>query len=52
MLKLSWLIQQFWLADGVLGYNSESGPPKDYSIKIWSQLAKQLNSEKIFKYFP
>ena len=52
MLKLSQLILQSWLADGVHGYNSERGPPKDHSVKIWSQLAKQLISEEIFNIFP
>ena len=42
MLKLSRLIRQSWFAGGVRGYNSESGPPKDHSIKFWSQLAKQF----------
>ena len=26
----------------VIGYNSQRGPPKDHSIKVMSQLAKQF----------
>ena len=52
MLKLSLLIRQSWLADGVRGYNSERGPPKDHSIKVWSQLAKQFQRRRFLNIFP
>ena len=52
MLKLSWLIRQSWLAGGVHGYNSERRPPKDYSIKVWSQLAKQFQRRTFLNIFP
>ena len=51
MLKLSRLIRQSWSADGVRGYNSERGPPKDHSIKVWSQLAKQFQ-RRFLNIFP
>ena len=47
MLKLC---RKSWLADGVIGYNPERGPPKGHSIKVWSQLEMQFQ-EKIFKHF-
>ena len=51
MLKLSRLILQSWLAGGVCGYNSERGPPKDHSIEVWSQLAKQFQRSRFLKNF-
>ena len=50
MLKLCRMIQWSSLARRVIRYNSERGPPKEYSSKVWSQLAKQFQ-EKFFKYF-
>ena len=52
MLKLSRLIRQYWLAGGVRGYNSERGPPKDHSFKVWSQLAKQFQRRRFLNIFP
>ena len=40
-----------WLAGGVIGYNSERGPHKDHSTKVWSQLAKLVLEEKILNDF-
>ena len=40
-----------WLAGGVIGYDSERGPHKDHSTKVWSQLAKLVSDEKILNYF-
>ena len=51
MLKLSRLIRQSWLAGGICGYNSERGPPKDHSIEVWSQLAKQFQRSRFLKNF-
>jgi hypothetical protein len=39
-----------WQA-GVIGYNSERGPHKDHSTKVWSQLAKLVSEEKILNDF-
>ena len=35
------------LAGGVIGYDSERGPHKDHSTKVWFQLAKLVSEEKI-----
>ena len=40
-----------WLAGGVIGYDSERGPHKDHSTKVWSQLAKLVSEEKILNDF-
>ena len=40
------------MAGEVIGYNSERGPPKDHSIKVWSQLAKQFQRRKFLNIFP
>ena len=37
------------LAGRVIGYNSERGPPKDHSNKIWSPLAKQFQRRRFLK---
>jgi hypothetical protein len=39
------------LAGGVIGYDSERGPHKDHSTKVWSQLAKLVSEEKILNDF-
>ena len=41
----------YWLAGGVIGYDSERGPHKDHSTKVWSQSAKLVSEEKILKDF-
>ena len=41
----------YWLASGVIGYDSERGPHKDHSTKVWSQLAKLVSEEKILNDF-
>ena len=40
-----------WLAGGVIGYDSERGPHKDHSTKVWSQLAKLVSEENILNDF-
>jgi hypothetical protein len=40
----------FWLAGGVIGYNSERGSHKDHSTKVWSQLTKLVSEENILNY--
>ena len=30
------------MSGGVIGYNSETGPPMDHSTKVWFKLAKQF----------
>ena len=40
-----------WWVGGVIGYNSEKGPPKDHSTKVWSQLAKQFQRRRFLKIF-
>ena len=40
-----------WLAGGVIGYDSERGPHKDHSIKVWSQLAKLVSEEMLNDFF-
>ena len=52
MLKLSRLIRQSWFVGGIHGYNSERGPPKDHSIKVWSKLAKQFQRRRFLNIFP
>ena len=37
---------------GVIGYNSGRGPPKDYAIKVSTQLAKQFQTERFQNIFP
>jgi hypothetical protein len=39
------------MAGGVIGYKSERGPHKDYTTKVWSQLAKLVLEEKILNDF-
>ena len=39
------------MAGGVVGHNSERGPPKDHSIKVWSQLAKQFQTRRFLMIF-
>ena len=51
MLERCRLIQWFWLAGRVIGYNSERGPPKDHSNKVWSQLANPFLRRRFFKHF-
>ena len=51
MLKWCRLIRQSWLAGGVCRYNSERGPSKDHSIKVWCQLAKQFQ-RRFLNIFP
>ena len=41
----------YWLTSGVIGYDSERGPHKDHSTKVWSQLAKLVSEEKILNDF-
>ena len=45
LLSLFQLRQPFWLAGGVINYNSERAPPSDHSTKI-EQVAPD---EKFFK---
>ena len=52
MLKLCQLIQRSWLAGRVIGYNPERQPPKDHSIKVWSQLARQFQRKRFLNIFP
>ena len=43
---------QFGWRVGFIGYNSESGPPKEHSTEVWSQLAKQFQrrfKKKVFQ---
>ena len=37
---------------GSNGYNSERGPSKDHSIKVWSQMVKLFQSKRFFIVFP
>ena len=37
---------------GIIRYNSERVPPKEYSNKVWSQLAKQFQRRRILNIFP
>ena len=41
-----------WFAGGVIRYNSERGPPKDHSNKVWSQLAKPFQRRRFLNIFP
>ena len=40
------------MADGVIGHNSERGLPKDHSIKVCSQYAKQFQRRFFKNIFP
>ena len=40
------------MAGGVIAYNFKRGPPKDYSIKVWSLLAKQFQRRRFLNIFP
>ena len=35
-----------------MGHNSERGPPKDHSNKVWSQLAEQFQRRRFLNIFP
>ena len=37
--------------DGVIGHNSERGPPKDHSSKFGPILAKQFQRRRFLKHF-
>ena len=37
-----------WLGANVVRHNSERGPHKDHSTKVWSRLAKQFQRRRIF----
>ena len=39
------------VSKGVIGNDSERGPHKDHSTKVWSQLAKLVSEEKILNDF-
>ena len=45
-------IGSYWLAGRVIGYNSQRGPPKDNSNKVWSKLAKQFQWKRFLNIFP
>ena len=35
------------MAGGVLGYNSERGPPKDHPCQVWSKLAQWFQRRRL-----
>jgi hypothetical protein len=39
------------LGANVVGHNSERGPHKDHSTKVWSRLAKQFQKRRFFNSF-
>lgn len=42
----------YWLAGGVIGYDSERGPHKDHSTKVWSHAIGQVSFRgEDFKWF-
>ena len=51
MLKLCRLMRQSWFGGEVIGCNPKRGPSMDYSIKVWSQLAKQFHMRRFLMIF-
>ena len=39
------------MAGGVIGHNSERGPPKDHSNKVWFHIGQAVSDKKIFNDF-